>query len=164
MITKENITALIQPYLEEHSLFLVELTLSADGKIQVFVDGLESISIDQCVKMTRLIRNHFGEEMDNWALTVSSPGLDKPFRHFNQYLKNLDKSVEVMTQEGKIITGKLSTADPEFIIIQEFKPVKAGTKNKKPVLSDTMTRIEMDQVKQTKKNDHFLKPNREWII
>ena len=42
----EEIKHLIEPVLTEHHLFLVELKISKDNVIEVFVDALEGVNID----------------------------------------------------------------------------------------------------------------------
>lgn len=150
MDTKE-LETLVEEWLEKGNLFLVEMNVSPEARVTIYADGFNSISIDQCAALSRFIRHHFGEAIDDWEITVSSPGLEKPFRHHKQYLKNLEKSVEAVTKDGQKISGKLLVAEPDFIVIQEFKPLKGKSKAQKPVLSDKQTRLEMDNIKQTKK-------------
>lgn len=151
MVTRTQIEEALNPLLEEHKLFLVELNMGTDGIIKIEADGFTSITIDQCVTISRYLRNHFGERADDYEITVSSPGLEKPFRHFNQYLKNLEKSVEVVTADGTKISGKLTTAEADFVIIQEYKRLNPKNKALKPTLSDKMTRVDMNQIKSIKK-------------
>src|SRR5688572_2923875 len=97
---KETINGLLDVKLKEMDLFLVELNVSADNVVTIYADGMNNISVDQCTTIARYLRSELGEAADNFEITVSSPGLDKPFRHMNQYLKSIGKSVEVVTVEG----------------------------------------------------------------
>lgn len=152
MMDRESIEKLLAAKLEEEKLFIVELTVSAEKNIAIYVDGMENISVSQCVSLTRFLRNTLGEAADNYEITVSSPGLDRPFRHPNQYLKNIEKSVEVVVEDGRKITGKLlSVEENGDIRVQEFAPKKGNQKAAKPMLSDTITEIPFQHIKQTKK-------------
>src|SRR6476661_6258672 len=107
---KQTVEKILLAKLEELNLFLVELNMGADGKISIYADGMDNITVDQCTQIARHLRSELGEAADDFEITVSSPGLDNPFRHMNQYKKNVGKSVEVLTAEGNKIEGKITTA------------------------------------------------------
>jgi len=152
MMDRENIERLLAAKLAEEDLFLVELTVAAEKGITVYVDGMENVSVKQCATVTRYLRDALGEAADDYEITVSSPGLDKPFRHPSQYVKNLEKSVEVTLDDGRKISGKLlNVSENGDIRMQEFSQKKSNNKAVKPALSDTITEIEFRHIKQTKK-------------
>jgi ribosome maturation factor RimP len=152
MIDKTRIEDLLAPKLEEENLFLVELVIVPEKEITLYVDGMTNVMVNQCVTLTRFLREALGEDGDNYEITVSSPDLDKPFRHPNQYLKNIEKSVEVVLTDGHKISGKLLGVDTEGTIkVQEFAPKKGNRKADRPTLGDTVTEIPLTQIKQTKK-------------
>ncbi len=148
---KQTIDALLQKKLAELNLFLVELNVSADNVITVYADGMENISVEQCTAIARYLRSELGEAADNFEITASSPGLDKPFRHMNQYLKNIGKSVEIITAEGNKIEGKINTANEKEVVINPFKKRNPKNKAQKPEVSDQLVSVEMNNIKQTKK-------------
>ena len=53
----EEIKHLIEPILTEHHLFLVELKISKDNVIEVFVDALEGVNIQTCIAVSREIES-----------------------------------------------------------------------------------------------------------
>jgi hypothetical protein len=59
--------------------------------------------------------------------------------------------VEVLLTDGTKITGKLTEATEEKIVVQEFAKIKGNAKATKPTLSDKITDLKMNEVKQTKK-------------
>lgn len=148
---KQTINTILEKKLEEMNLFLVELHISADNVITVFADGMENISVEQCTAIARYLRSELGEAADDFEITASSPGLDKPFRHINQYLKNVGKSVEIVTLEGSKIEGKINQVTVDEIVLRTYK--KKNTKNKtlKPQLSEQLVTVNMNNIKQTKK-------------
>ncbi len=148
---KQTIDSLLQKKLEELDLFLVELNISADNVITVYADGMENILVEHCTAIARYLRSELGEAADNFEITVSSPGLDRPFSHMNQYLKNVGKSVEVLTLEGNKIEGKLNQASENEVVINLFKKRNPKNKAQKLELSDQMVSVSMNNIKQTKK-------------
>jgi len=148
---KQTVENILQAKLDEYNLFLVELSMGANGVITVYADGMENITVDQCTQIARHLRSELGEAADNFEITVSSPGLDEPFRHMNQYKKSIGKSVEVLTKEGNKMEGKISTADENEIVINLFKKRNPKNKSLKPEVSDQMVTVALKDIKQTKK-------------
>lgn len=148
---KQTIETILQKKLAELDLFLVELNVSADNVITIYADGMNNISIENCTAIARYLRSELGEAADNFEITVSSPGLDKPFRNFNQYLKNIGKSVEIVTVEGNKLEGKLNTANEKEVVINVFKKRNPKNKSLKPEVSDQLISVDMSNIKQTKK-------------
>jgi ribosome maturation factor RimP len=148
---KQAIEKLLTVKLEELNLFLVELNVSAGGVITVYADGMENISVGQCTEIARYLRGELGESADDFEITVSSPGLDRPFQHMNQYLKNVGKSIEVVTVEGNKMEGKLNAATENEIVINLYKKRNPKNKALKPTLSDQMVSVNLKDIKETKK-------------
>jgi ribosome maturation factor RimP len=148
---KQTVEKLLLAKLEELNLFLVELNMGADGKISISADGMENITVDQCTQIARYLRGELGEAADNFEITVSSPGLDNPFTHMNQYKKNVGKSVEVLTAEGNKLEGKITTANENEIVINLFKKRNLKNKSLKPEVGDQMVTVALKDIKQTKK-------------
>jgi ribosome maturation factor RimP len=155
---KQTVENILQAKLDEYNLFLVELNMGANGVITVYADvmpglpaGSDNITVDQCTQIARHLRSELGEAADNFEITVSSPGLDEPFRHMNQYKKSIGKSVEVLTKEGNKMEGKISTVDENEIVINLFKKRNPKNKALKPEVSDQMVTVALKDIKQTKK-------------
>jgi ribosome maturation factor RimP len=91
----------------------------------VYVDGDEGVTIDKCVKLNRALYKQIVEQGvcndGEFALEVSSPGVDEPLLLTRQYRKNLGRMVEVTTNEGKEIEGKLLVVGDQEIEIEEEK-------------------------------------------
>lgn len=152
LITIENIQHLIQSKLDQEKLFVVEITISEKKHITVYLDGIQNVSVSQCTSFARFLREALGELGNDYQITVSSPGLDKPFRHPMQYQKNIDKTVEVLLNDGNKVAGKLlQILEDGSIRIQEFEPMKGNNKSIKPKLSEKITEINPNSIKETKK-------------
>lgn len=120
MITEESILKTAESFLESHQ-FLVSVKVHAGNKIEIDLDGDEGVSIQECVSLSRHIESVFDREEEDYALVVSSPGLDKPLRHLRQYSKNVGRNLKVTLEDDETIEGKLTQADENGITLV-FKP------------------------------------------
>ncbi|MCX7744316.1 MAG: hypothetical protein N2167_07095 [Flavobacteriales bacterium] len=151
MINTSYIQKLLDEELTRQDLFLVEFQENGEDRFTAYIDGMENVTLKQCSEITRKLREALGETYDDIEITISSPGLDRPFKHPKQYQKNLNKSIEVILKDGGKITGKLKEVGDEQIVIHEYKPLKGKNKSQKPELSDKITTIPLNQIKQTTK-------------
>ncbi len=151
MSTASHIQQLLEDELTRQDLFLVEFQESGEDRFTAFIDGIENVTLKQCSDVTRNLRKALGEAYDDIEITVSSPGLDRPFKHPKQYQKNLNKSVEVVLKDGVKITGKLLEAGEDYLVIHEYKPHKGKNKAQKPELSEKKTTLLLNAIKQTTK-------------
>lgn len=152
MNLEQEIRTILDSKLQEENLFLVDLEFSPDSLINILADSLEGgISVAQCVAINRLLRNELGERIDNYEMTVSSPGLGKPFKHINQFIKNAQKPVEIVLLNGEKLQGILGKVE-ENKLIEIYQYIKKNTKAKahKPKASEEVTVLQWDEVKETK--------------
>jgi len=141
---EQKITALISPDPES---FLVEVKIRPGNNIKVFIDGDKGISIDKLTQYNRSLYRQIEESgifyNDDFSLEVSSPGLDEPLKLHRQYIKNIDRFVEILLKDGIKIEGKLTAVSDTEISIEESKGNK---KNKELVLHH----VPYDDIKTTK--------------
>ena len=86
MITEKVIRTLIDEKLGGSETYLVDLSVSSSNQIKIELDRMEGVSIDECVAMSRHIESALDRETEDFELQVSSPGLDQPFKVFQQYV------------------------------------------------------------------------------
>jgi ribosome maturation factor RimP len=132
-MTKEKIVELLQPYLEDDRIFIVDVTVTASKirqNITILLDTDEGIKIEECASVSRRLA-HFIETneliVDAYNLEVSSPGIDQPLTFKRQYLKNIGRSLKLSLAEGDIV-GELEDVTEEGIV---FKEEVKKTKGKK---------------------------------
>lgn len=105
--------------------FLVEIKLLPGNNIKVFVDGDSGVPIDRLVQYNRGLYKRIEESGmfpgGDFALEVSSPGLDEPLKMHRQYLKNINRDVEVIKKDGIKKEGKLVDVHENEIVIEEEK-------------------------------------------
>ena len=105
MITKDHIRKLAEAHISGTGIFLVDVRLSSTGRITVLIDRTEGVTIDDCAMLSRQISNDLGEEVGDYELNVSSPGLDMPLLVLQQFMKNEGRMVDVVTNEGERFKG-----------------------------------------------------------
>lgn len=128
MINKKQIEELLlQAFAEnpQEELFMVSVSVSPKNEIKAYIDGMKGVGIDTCVDVSRFIEQHLDRDQEDFELTVSSAGLDQPFRVARQYVKNIGKEVKVLTSEGKTIKGVLTAADDHGFRIKETPTKKS---------------------------------------
>ncbi|MFO7828163.1 MAG: ribosome assembly cofactor RimP [Bacteroidales bacterium] len=149
MINEEKILNIIDGIVKEKNAYIVDLKVSPSNKIIVEVDSFDSVTIDDCVEISRLIENNFDREKEDFELEVSSPGLSVPFKVWQQYKKNEGKEVEAVLKDGSKIKGVLSEVSDEAVTIAETKKVKVEGKKKKQTVVEKH-QLTFDQIKSTK--------------
>lgn len=113
---RQKLKELVEPLLEQHGAFLVELALRHERGarlVEVFTDTDKGITIEECAEISR----DLGRLLDTqgvferaYRLEVSSPGLDKPLRLLRQFRKNIGRRFKVdyaSGQERKRLIAKL---------------------------------------------------------
>ena len=151
-MTKEQITELLQPYLEDDRIFIVDVKVS-EGKIRqtvtVLLDTDEGIKIEECASVSRRLA-HFIETneliKDAYNLEVSSPGVDFPLTFKRQYVKNIGRSLKLQLLDSGEKIGLLENVTEEGIVFKE-EPKKS--KSKKNVLTESLM-ISFENIKQAK--------------
>ena len=143
-VLEHKVEALIST---EPDLFLVEVRIKPTNNIKVFIDGDQGVSIDKLVRYNRSLYKQIEEEKmfpnDDFALEVSSPGLDEPLKLNRQYQKNIGRYVEVIVEDGTKTEGKLLSATETELIVEEEK----GKGKKKEIVQHI---IALENIKTTK--------------
>ena len=126
--------------------FIVDISVSKDNDIVLTVESEEgTIELDDCVALSRYFETKFDREEEDYSLTVSSAGLDQPFKVYKQYLKAVGTKVEVSLKGGKKMVAELEAADQESITLK-YVAKEAVEGKKKKELVEHLDRFTMDQV------------------
>jgi len=153
METKSLILEILEPLLQEQSLVLVDLQTPTEQRFQIFVDGRENVSIQVCTRIAKRLREAGGEALDAFEIMVSSPGLDRPFRHPVQFEKNVGKTVEVTLLDGRKVIGRLGAWDENSLGV--FEQIPGKHKAAKPGYAETLTEFSNSEIKHTYKHISF---------
>ena len=124
MIAKESVCQIVNEWLEGKEYFLVEVTISPDNKIVVEIDHKEGVWIEDCVELSRYIESRLDRDKEDFELEVGSAGIGQPFKVLQQYINHVGSDVEVLTQDGRKLTGVLKEANEQHFVITVKKKVK----------------------------------------
>ncbi|TXC85080.1 ribosome assembly cofactor RimP [Luteibaculum oceani] len=139
MISLEAIKKVIQPTLEEYNLYLVDMHAGNGNNFKIEVDSLEGFKIEHCVKINRAVEAVFDRDVEDYALEVTSPGLDQPFKVPQQYHKNIGREVELVLSNGEKRVGTLKEVSETGITIEKTERKKIeGTKKKEWVTTTSV--------------------------
>lgn len=149
MISKVRITELVEEKIVDTEYFIVDISVSATNQIRVEIDGNKGVNINDCVLISRHIENQYDREEIDFELTVSSAGMDQPFKILRQYQRYIGREVDLKRTDGQKIKGILVSADEEAVILEIAKKEKVEGKKKKQIIIENTT-IPMEMVKETK--------------
>ena len=117
---KELILKTIVPAVEQRGCFVVDITVSKENDIVL-----------ACVSVNDAFLAAFDKDAEDYSLTVTSAGLDQPFKVLRQYEKALGSLVEVRLKGGRKLTGVLTKASEEGISLRySQKEAVEGSKKK----------------------------------
>jgi len=126
--------------------FLVEVSVSKDNDIVLTIESENGkIELDDCVSLSRYFETKFDRESEDYSLTVSSAGLDQPFKVLKQYVKAIGTKVEVQLKGGKKLVALMEAADEESITLK-YSAKEAVEGKKKKEIVEHVDRFTMDQV------------------
>lgn len=131
MITNTHIQELIADKLVEKNCFIVYLDVKPGNNIQLEIDSPHGLAISDCIDFSREIEHNLDRESEDFELHVSSPGLDKPLRVFQQYQKNIGREVNVILLDNKNIEGALQEVNENEIKVSYTVTEKIEGKKKK---------------------------------
>tara|TARA_R110000868_G_scaffold47485_3_gene155671 strand:- start:85 stop:552 length:468 start_codon:yes stop_codon:yes gene_type:complete len=149
MISKSLISKLVEEKITGTEYFVVDISVDSNNRIRVEIDGKHGVKISDCVQISRHIEGSFDREEEDFELTVSSAGMDQPFKILRQYERYMGREVQTITSEGQKIKGKLVAADKDELVLETTSKEKVEGQKKKQLISKTI-KVPMEQVKETK--------------
>ena len=115
---KEQIRQAVQGIVDQMGCFIVDITLSQDNDIEIVREKEEGeIDWDHCAAVDRKVHETFNQDEEDYSLTVSSAGLDRPFKVLRQYLKAIGSNVDVKFRGGRRLVARLTAATDEDITL-----------------------------------------------
>ena len=135
---RERVQELVDQYLEtREDLFLIELKISADSNITVVIDGDQSVSLQDCLDVSRAVEFQLDREEHDFSLQVMSPGLSEPLKLPRQFAKNIGRELEVLLNDDTKIQGELKIVGEDSITLElKYRRPKFVGKGKEDVVED----------------------------
>jgi ribosome maturation factor RimP len=157
MIKHKDIERLIDLNLREKDLFLVELKISSNNHIEIYIDSETSdVSIDDCVALSRFIETHLDRDIEDFDLNVSSAGLDMPLKINKQYPKHIGEQFKIQTTDDDhllLLLKEVSSEGISGIPLKKNKNAKKGSK--KPYIELDEISIPFQKIREAKINVVF---------
>ena len=116
---KEQIIQAVEPAVAQRGCFLVDATVSAENDIEIILEKEEGeVDWEDCAAIDQVVHAAFDQDVEDYSLTVSSAGLDRPFKVLRQYQKALGSQVDVKFKGGKRLIATLKQADENSVTLQ----------------------------------------------
>ena len=145
MILKKEIEKIASVKAQELNGSIVDVTISPGNDIIVYFDKIGGVQIEECVSISKSINDYFDRDIEDYALTVCSPGLTNPFKIKEQYEINKGREVIVKKSDGKKVSGTIVSSDNQLTLAVKKK--EKGSRNKY-VFNDLM--IPFNEIKETR--------------
>lgn len=140
---------------EARGCFIVDVEVTADDDITVAIESMDrDIVLEDCAALDEVFHSIWNQDERDYSLTITSAGLDMPFKDPRQYTKALGTKVEVLTKTGKKLTGVLEAADGEGIVLG-FSAREAVEGSKKKVMVEHHDRFPFAQLNSVRPHIDF---------
>ena len=115
---KEDIITAVEAGVKERGCFLVEVSVSKENDVEIVIEKEEGVvDWEDCAAIDKIVHAAFDQDVEDYALTVSSAGLDRPFKVMKQFRKAIGTKVDVWLKGGKKVKGILEDVTEEAITV-----------------------------------------------
>ena len=115
--------------------FIVEINVSKDNDVEIVIESEDSnVVLDDCVEISRRFEECFDRSVEDYSLTVTSAGLDQPFKVLKQYRKAVGTLVEAALKGGRKFVAELVGAGEDAVTLKyTLREAVEGKKKKELV-------------------------------
>lgn len=118
-MNKDQIIKAVEAAVAERGCFLVDVSVSADNDIEIVIEKIEGdVDWEDCAALDKVVHEAFDQDVEDYALTVSSAGLDRPFKVLKQFEKAVGSKVDVKFKGGRRLMAELSAASADTITLK----------------------------------------------
>lgn len=143
---QEKILSIVDEAVAGRGCFVVDITVSKDNDIVVTIEKeTGDVDLEDCVSVNDAFLAAFDKDVEDYSLTVTSAGLDQPFKVLKQYRKAVGSAVEARFKGGKKIVGVLTEADEDGISLRYSQKEAVEGKKKKEIV-DHEDRFGFDEI------------------
>lgn len=131
-----SIKEAITPAIEARGLFLVDANLSKDNDIILTIESQEGeVCLEDCEAVDHEFASLFSRDEEDYSLTVTSAGLNQPFRILRQFVKAVGSDVEVSLKGGRKFVARLTdvSEDGNITLVHTVLETVEGKKKKQAV-------------------------------
>ena len=146
---KEEIIQAVEAAVAERGCFIVDVTVNAMNDVEIVLEKEDGIvDWDDCAAIDKVVHEAFDQDVEDYSLTVSSAGLDRPFKVLKQYLKAVGSKVDVKFKGGRRLVALLKAATEEAVTLQysALEAVEGKKKKEKVEHEETCSLAEINSV------------------
>lgn len=99
----EKVKEIIAPLLNTIGAQALDITFKREGPnvvLRIFLDKPEGVTLDECARVNRFLDIEL-ETLNiidgKYIIEVASPGLDRPLKRFEDYIRSIGKEIRVTT-------------------------------------------------------------------
>ena|SRR5436305_14289065 len=108
---QREVTRLVEGALPDVEVLALELT--GKDRFCVFVDHAAGVDHALCVRVTDALRSY----LDEYTVEISSPGLDRPLRTREHFLRAVGRTVRIKTETGRA-RGEVVSAGEQTVQVE----------------------------------------------
>ena len=146
---KEDIIQAVETAVQERGCFIVEVTVSAYNDVEIVLEKEEgTVDWDDCAAIDAVVHAAFDQDAEDYSLTVSSAGLDRPLKVYRQFLKAVGTKVDVKFRGGRRLVATLTAADEQSVTLQytALEAVEGRKKKEKVEHEETCALADINSV------------------
>lgn len=147
MISEKRVQELVEEKIKGSELFIVEVRVSGGNRISIALDRPTKLNVGDCAEVSRYVEAGLNRDVEDFEITVSSPGLEQPLKVLNQFLKHQGRNVRVVLKDGRLLRGKMNSANEEGITLEVFRENKKKNKEQK---QNEIVNLKYPEIKETK--------------
>jgi len=125
---EEKVTKMVQPLIAEKGLELVDVEYTKEGShwyLRIFIDKEGGVDIDDCAMISHAVSELFDRHdpiPQAYMLEVSSPGLERPLKKDEDYVRFQGRLVSISTTEPiegyREFTGYLKGVENDAVTLE----------------------------------------------
>lgn len=117
MIEKNTVLKLVEDFIVDTDMFVVDIKISRDNRINVIIDSDTGVKVQDCINISRAIESNLDREEEDFALSVMSFGVGEPLVLKRQYSKNIGRMISIRTSEEEYIKGRLKGVSEDSVVV-----------------------------------------------
>ena len=145
-MTIEKIKEAFGPIVSAKGMFFVDVEISKENDITITVESEKgTVDLNDCVDLSHSFEALFSRDEEDYSLTVSSAGLDQPFKVEGQFKKAIGSKVEVSLKGGRKFVAVLSAFEEDGATL-EYTTLEIPEGGKKKVKVEKVEKIAPDKI------------------
>lgn len=152
---EKEIRQKFSPVVEARGCFIVDVEADSDNNITVMIEAMDRcIDLEDCVVLDKAFHEIWNQDEKDYALTMTSAGLDLPFLDIRQYIKAKGSMVEAQLKGGRKFVAELADVDEQGVTLK-YKAKEAVEGKKKKVEVEHVDKFSFEEVNSVRPHITF---------